>query len=88
MKKKNKELVLNGLVAGIVSCCISAMLNYFILPFPKSIINNAISHGIGGFFSGSISAIVGILLYTKQRRSVFHEISRSEAEGKKNGPDQ
>jgi hypothetical protein len=87
MKKKNTELVINGLVAGIVSCCISAALNYFILPFPRSMISNAVGHGIGGFFSGSISAIVGILLSMKQR-GVSHCVDHSRVEGNQDGTGQ
>ncbi len=66
MKKKSYELIKNGFIAGILSGTISALLNYFVLPFPVSVLRNAMSHGIGGFFSGFISAVVGIVVYLKQ----------------------
>ena len=66
MKDKYKELLKNGLLAGILSCIISAALNFFVFPFPDTIMKNALNHGIGGFFSGFISAVVGIMFYIQQ----------------------
>lgn len=54
-----------GLTGGLISGLISGALNYYFLPFPNSLIDNAIGHTISGFFCGLVSAIIGILLFIK-----------------------
>ena len=68
MKLKAKEALLNALIAGIFSFIISALLNYYVIPFPESKIANVIGHGAGGFFSGFFSAIIGITVYVWHNR--------------------
>ena len=57
----------NGLIGGALSGIVSASLNYFILPFPRSILDNVIGHGVGGFFCGLISAFIAVLMYAHHR---------------------
>ncbi len=53
-------------IGGIASFVVSAVLNYFIIPMPLSILDNSVSHGIGGSFCGFISAFVGVLLFARR----------------------
>jgi hypothetical protein len=46
---------------------ISAGLNYYVLPFPHSAADNAVGHGMSGFFCGLVSGFVGVLLYARQQ---------------------
>jgi hypothetical protein len=69
MKNKKLAIFINGLVAGILSCTISVLLNYFVFPFPDSVVGNIISHGFGSFFSGFFSAIMAIIIYNYTCRS-------------------
>jgi hypothetical protein len=68
MQKHIGILVKNGFMAGIISAAIAFLLNYFLLPFPATLLDNAIGHGIGSFMSGFISAAVGIMLYMHHQR--------------------
>ncbi|MBP7737848.1 MAG: hypothetical protein KA369_17840 [Spirochaetes bacterium] len=53
-------------IGGIASFAVSAALNYLIIPMPLSILDNSINHGIGGFFCGFISALVGVLMFARR----------------------
>lgn len=63
MRQHIGELVKGGFIAGAASAIISFLLNYYLLPFPATSLDNAIGHGIGGFMCGFVSAFVGILSY-------------------------
>ena len=63
MQKHIGVLVKNGVMAGTISAAIAFLLNYYLLPFPATLLDNAIGHGVGSFMSGFISAAVGITLY-------------------------
>lgn len=65
MKKNFNDALRNGLAGGLLSCAAAGILNYYILPFPKDILGNAINHGVGGFFSGFFSGLVGILIFIR-----------------------
>ena len=68
MQENIIELLKSGLIAGTASAVISFLLNYYLLPFPVTRLDNAIGHGIGGFMCGFISAFVGLLIYMLHRR--------------------
>ena len=68
MRENIIELVKSGFMAGTVSAPISFLLNYYLLPFPATLLDNAIGHGIGGFMCGFISAFVGLLIYVLHHR--------------------
>lgn len=68
MREKMCELLKSGLIAGTASAAISFLLNYYLLPFPVTTLDNAIGHGVGGFFCGFISAFVGVLIFMLQHR--------------------
>ncbi len=63
MRENIIELLKSGFIAGVASAVISFLLNYYLLPFPATLLDNAIGHGIGGFICGFISAVVGLLIY-------------------------
>jgi uncharacterized membrane protein len=63
------EAVKNGLIGGVLSGIISALLNYYLLPFPNTAFDNAMGHGFGGFFCGLISCVIGILIYASQHNA-------------------
>jgi hypothetical protein len=83
MKAKIGAAATNGLLGGIVSGIISGLLNYYLLPFPGTPLDNAIGHGVGGFFCGLVSCIIGILVYTgqhdPQKSSSKSNVAKSEA---------
>ena len=68
MRGKISEMLKSGAIAGLASAVISFLLNYYLLPFPATSLDNAIGHGIGGFFCGFISAFVGVLVYILHNR--------------------
>lgn len=68
MKQDIRELLKSGFIAGTASAAISFLLNYYLLPFPATTLDNAIGHGIGGFICGFISAFMGVLIFMLQRR--------------------
>jgi hypothetical protein len=63
MRENIIELLRSGFIAGVASAAISFLLNYYLLPFPATLLDNAIGHGIGGFICGFISAFMGVLIY-------------------------
>ena len=62
------ELLKGGFITGIVSAAISFLLNYYLLPFPGTLLDNAVGHGISGFMCGFLSASIGISIYMLQHR--------------------
>ncbi len=68
MRENIIGLLTNSIIAGGISAFISFLLNYYLLPFPVTLLDNAIGHGIGGFMCGFISAFVGLLIYVFHRR--------------------
>ena len=73
MRDNIVELLKSGFIAGIVSAAISFLLNYYLLPFPATLLDNAIGHSIGGFMCGFISAFMGLLIYV-----LHHRVRRAE----------
>ena len=69
MKAKISAAAINGLIGGSISGVISALLNYSLLPFPETPLDNVIGHGIGGFFCGCVSCVIGIMIYASQHAS-------------------
>ena len=69
MKARISAAAINGLIAGVFSGIISALLNHFLLPFPATPLDNVIGHGIGGFFCGFISCVIGIMIYASQHKA-------------------
>ena len=69
MKTKIKKAVKTGLIGGLLSLVISALLNYYVFPMPISVLDNTIGHGIGGFFCGFISAFFGVLVILIELKS-------------------
>lgn len=69
MQENIIELLRSGFIAGIASAVISFLLNYYLLPFPATPLDNAIGHGIGGFICGFISAFVGVLIFMLQHKT-------------------
>lgn len=68
MKEKISAALKNGLMAGLFSSVVSALLNYYVLPFPQDILDNVIGHGIGGFFCGLISAFIAVMIVLHHRQ--------------------
>ena len=68
MRENIIELLKSSFIAGIASAAISFLLNYYLLPFPATLLDNAIGHGIGGFMCGFISAFMGLLIYMLHHR--------------------
>ncbi len=71
MRQHMNEIVKGGLMAGTISSIISFLLNYYLLPFPETPLDNAAGHGIGGFIAGFISACMGIAVYIVHHRSRY-----------------
>ena len=69
MKENIGELLRSGFIAGIASAAISFLLNYYLLPFPVTLLDNAIGHGVGGFICGFISAAMGVLIFMIQHKT-------------------
>jgi hypothetical protein len=70
MRENISDLLKSGFIAGLVSAAISFLLNYYLLPFPATPLDNAIGHSIGGFMCGFISAFMGILIYLLHHRLI------------------
>ncbi len=74
MKEKIPVALKNGLIAGLFSSAVSVLLNYYVLPFPQSILDNAIGHGIGGFFCGLISAFIAVMIVAHHHRQPLTDV--------------
>ncbi len=69
MRRHISEIVKGGFMAGAISAGISFLLNFYLLPFPETALDNAVGHGIGGFIAGFISAGMGITIFILHHRS-------------------
>jgi hypothetical protein len=69
MRGNISELLKSGFIAGTFSGVISFLLNYYVLPFPATLLDNAIGHGVGGFICGFISAALGVLIFMLQHKT-------------------
>jgi hypothetical protein len=74
MRENFIELLKSGFMAGMASAVISFLLNYYLLPFPITLLDNAVGHGVGGFMCGFISAFMGLLIYM-----LHHRIRKAQA---------
>lgn len=62
-----KECIKAGLIGMIISGVISFAINYFIIPCPTTVIQNAVGNGISGVLSGAISGFLGVFFYIKSQ---------------------
>ena len=62
IKKKLSEASRISFIGALISAIITASLNYYILPFPDSIISNVIGHAIGGFICAFIGGFAAALV--------------------------
>lgn len=84
MRQHLIEIAKGGLIAGTISAIISFLLNYYLLPFPETLLDNAVGHGIGGFIAGFISACMGITVYILHHRTRY-VLSSNQKEKTPNG---
>jgi len=61
MKFKLIEALKGSIIGGIIGGVISGLLNFYVLPFPETHLDNAISHTIGGSICTFIGGVIGIL---------------------------
>ena len=71
-----KEALKNGAIGGFMGFLMSAVINYYVIPFPETVLNNAVGNGISGLISGFMGGFMGILVYSKQIKKADME-SRS-----------
>lgn len=57
-----KESIVSGLLGGIFGAIPSGLFNYYLIPFPQSLLDNAIGHSISGFISGYMAGFIGVLI--------------------------
>lgn len=60
-----KECVKAAVIGMIISGVISFAINYFLVPCPITVIQNAMGNGISGVMSGAISGFLGVFFYQK-----------------------
>ncbi len=65
-----KRALRSGIAGGLAGGLISGTLNYGLLPFPRTLVDNAVGHGMSGFFSGLAAAVVATLLAARHHRVV------------------
>lgn len=75
MKGKIGGVLKSAMIGGMLCSVIAGLLNYYIFPFPKSVMDNVIGHSIGNFFSGFFAGIIGVLMYVK-----FHTDNKSRSQ--------
>jgi len=64
------EAVKGGVIGGIACAVVSGLMNYFVIPFPKTLLDNGINHAMSGLFSGLVTGFVGLIVFmTKQSKS-------------------
>jgi hypothetical protein len=44
----------------------SFAMNYFLFPFPETILGNALGNGMSGFLSGFMGGFIGLLAYLSE----------------------
>ncbi len=77
MKFKLIEALKGSIIGGIIGAVISGLLNYFVLPFPKTHLDNAIGHGIGGLICTFIGGFAGILVFMIKYRITTNSLQKN-----------
>jgi hypothetical protein len=67
--KAQKSAIIAGLVGGIGGFVFSAMINYFILPMPESLLGSALDNGMSGLISGFMGGYLAIRKKEKNERN-------------------
>ena len=61
-----KEAITAGIMGGIIAAIISMALVHFVVPFPETVGQNTIGHGITGLLSGLFSGAIGVTVALKK----------------------
>lgn len=70
MNYEKKESLKSGLISAAFGFTLSFLVNYFLVPFPETLLVNAFNNGISGFFSGFMGGFMGLFMYLKMNRKV------------------
>ena len=63
-----KVTLINSVIGGITGFILSCVFNYFLIPFPKDAMANAINNGVSGLLAGFIATFMGFVMYFKQQK--------------------
>lgn len=59
-----------GLIGGVLGGAISGLINYFVMPMPAGLLDQAFGHFISGGISGFLSGFIGLVTWIRaQQRS-------------------
>lgn len=67
MVKKIKEQLYTGIPAGISIVVISGLLNFYLIPFPKTMLDYA-GENRTGLFCVFISFFIGVTIFMNQKK--------------------
>lgn len=56
----NKKAFISGLIGAAFGFIFSGLINYYLLPFPETIFDHALSNGLSGMFSGFMGGFMAI----------------------------
>lgn len=60
-----KQTLKSGILGGVMGCIVSFGVNYFLLPAPETIMENAAGNGVSGLASGFMGGFMGLLIHLK-----------------------
>ncbi len=65
MAVDQRDALKAGGVGAAIALVLSFSANYFLVPFPESLMQNAVNNGISGLLSGFMSGFMGLFMYLK-----------------------
>lgn len=69
MARDRYEALKAGGIGAAIAVVLSFSANYFLVPFPESLMENAVNNGISGLLSGFMSGFMGLFMYLKKAPS-------------------
>jgi hypothetical protein len=67
MSIKIGEAVKCGIIGGILCGVVSGLMNYYVIPFPRTLLNNEFNHVISGSLSGLVTGFFGLFVFMVQQ---------------------
>lgn len=71
MTFETREAITAGIMGGVISAIICMALVHFVVPFPETVGQNTIGHGISGMLSGLFSGGIGVTVALKKLNNVI-----------------
>ena len=78
--KNGKTALLKGIAGGLVGALASGLINYYLVPFPATTIENAGNNAISGFFAGFMGGFLGIVSHLRKEACMKAGAAREDGD--------